>query len=64
MKGWRDHALTLVEIGRSLKIIEHVIRECNATAVVDDAAIQSRLNEAYTAARKLADRIDSLRRSI
>ena len=62
--GWRNQTDALVTIGRSLQTIEYVLRECRATAAVPDHSIQSRLYEAYRAAKKLAEAFDTLQRHI
>ena len=62
--GWRNQTQALVTIGRSLQAIEDVLRACRATGVYPDHLIRSQLYEAYRAAKKLAEAIDTLQRDI
>ena len=59
--GWRNKVLVLVNIGRELQIIEGVLRSLNATAVVPDGHVESKLREAIRAARDIALDLDRLR---
>ena len=62
--GWRNQTDALVTIGRSLQTIENVLRECRATGVCPDHLIRSQLYEAYRAAKKLTEALDTLQRDI